>query len=175
MAKKKKATERPKPDTNQEWAALIPQIRQHFALEIDHLLSEVPADLWEEPETCGLVYEFLPWHQYSSLAIQLRDDDPNDIGGWTHYECVNPDGRHVTDEFAIYEQANDGLVYHRLLIETAEALLATDFTRFGQDETTDDGYLNRLFRLQVYHHDENFKFNYCEYVLARRLEQNNAG
>lgn len=172
MAKKKREQDknRTPPPTNEEWALIIPTVRRHFTIEIDHLLTAVPPELWEEPEICGLMYDFLPWHRYSSLAIQLRDDDPYDHGGWTHYECVNPDGRHVAEEFDMYEQANHGLVYHRLLIEAAESLLATDFTPFGQPNTIENGYLNRLFRLQIYHADENFKFNYCEYVLARRLE-----
>lgn len=172
MAKRKSAgpPKRTTPPTNEEWAAMIPRIREHFTLEIETMLAEVPAELWEEPEICGLMYDFLPWHENSTLSIQLRDDDPYDFGGWTHYECVNPDGRQVVEEFAIYNQAPDGLVYHRLLIEAAEALLSIDFTKHGQPVTIEDGYLYGPFRLQVYHGDEKFKFNYCEYVLARRFE-----
>ncbi len=160
------------PPKNDEWSALLPQVREHFRLEIGNLLADVPISLWEEPHICGLLYDFLPWHRHSSLSIQLQEDDPDDIGGWTHYECVNPDGRAVTEEFDMWDRAYHYLVYHRLLIEAAESLLAFDFTRFGQREAIEeDGYLNPLFKLQVYHADNKFSFNYCEYVLARRFEQ----
>jgi hypothetical protein len=173
MAKRKGAQDRQRtlPLTNQEWAKLIPKIREHFKLEIETMLAEVPADLWEEPEICGLMYDFLPWHENSTLSIQLRSDDPYDFGGWTHYECVNPDGRQVHEEFEIYNKEPGLLVYHRLLIEAAEALLSIDFTPYRQPTTIKDGYLYKLFQLQVYHGDEKFKFNYCEYVLARRFEE----
>ena len=150
--------------------AVKAEIRKHFAVEIDHLLAEVPSELWKEPGIRGLMYDFIPWHEWSTLAIQLDEDDPHDPGGWTHYECVNPDGRHIGDEFALYKQANHRLVYHWLLIEAAEALLGFDFTRYGQHETIEDGFLSRLFKLQVYDADQTFSFNYCEYALARRFE-----
>ena len=171
---KRKGTKDPKPPlpTYLQWTASIPQVRKHFTAEIKTLIDAVPGELWEEPDICGLMYDFLPWHEYSTLAIQLRSDDPYDFGGWKHYECVDPDGRELAEEFKIYKQANHGLAYHRLLIEAAEALLTIDFSKLVQCESVQDGYLNPLFRLQVYHADQKFKFNYCEYVLARRLEQN---
>ena len=171
MAKRKGAQQKkPRTPSTKEWATMIPRVREHFSNEIAQLLADIPTELWDNPEICGLLYDFLPWHEHSLVSIQLRDDDPTDIGGWEHYEPVTPDGRQLTEEFALYQEANDNMVYHRLLIEAAEALLGIDFTQFGQREAIEDGCLNRQFKLQIYHHDGKFLFNYCEYVLARRLE-----
>ena len=54
--------------------------------------------------------------------------------------------------------------------EAAEALLSIDFTQYGQPTTVDDGVLYKPFQLQVHDLDGTFAFNYCEYVLATRLD-----
>ncbi|MCM2369371.1 hypothetical protein [Aporhodopirellula aestuarii] len=172
MAKRKGVQPpKPKPPTNAEWIAFIPTVRENFAREITQMCDEVEPELWQNPGICGLMYEFLPWHEHSSIAIQLRDDDPTDPPSWANYECVDPNGTNIEDEIAMYTSSPSDLVYHRLLVEAAEALLSINFSDFGQSETMEDGYLYCPFRLQVYHGDEKFRFNYCEYVLARRLDQ----
>ena len=160
---KRKGVSRPSSQSKGDWTALIPTIRGHFATEIGNMLAAVPQDVWDEPKICGVLYDFLPWHEHSLVSIQLHGDDPTDIGAWEHYECVTPDGRALNEEFALYQQASDGLIYHQLLIEAAEALLAIDFTDYGQSEAIEeDGTLNPLFTPQVYHGDQKFRFNYCE-------------
>ena len=71
----------------------------------------------------------------------------------------------------------------RMLTEAAEALLSIDFGKYINPKlptpllnlrdwiAIDDEFcLNKTFFLQVYDPDESFRFNYCEYVMARRLE-----
>ena len=110
---------------------------------------------------------------------------PKDIGAWKYYESANSGGQFVQEEFEAYLNAtnNRRLVYHNLLIEATEALLNIEFGKYInpqlpthlldlRDWTVIDGgfCLNKTFYAQVYDHDESFQFNYCEYVLARRLE-----
>jgi hypothetical protein len=116
------------------------------------------------------MYDLLPWHNMSSIAIQTSADDPHDPAEWKYYDCVDSDASRIREELALYQQSRDRLVYHRLLIEAAEALLSLDFSKYGQPNTIDGFCLYKPFLLQVYDADETFKFNYCEYVLARRLD-----
>lgn len=66
-------------------------------------------------------------------------------------------------------------MYHRLLIEAAEAMLSIDFSKYGQPQTVDDFCRYGPFQVRVSDPDGTFNFNYCEYVLARRLDANGAG
>jgi len=74
------------------------------------------------------------------------------------------------------------VLYHRQLVAAASALLATDpmvFPEipFGPGVTKrrhfvhDNGFPNRLFMAQVSDPDRLLGFNYCEYVLANRLDK----
>ena len=160
-----------------------PSTRENFRREIEQLLGEVPAKQWDDPDVRGVLYDFTPWHRMSSVTIQARDDDPRDIGAWKYYFSAES-GEFVQKEFDEYRDATTGgeLVYHRLLIEAAEALLSIDFDKYINPKlptamlnlrhwTAINGFcLNKTFYLQVYHADESFRFNYCEYVMARRLE-----
>jgi hypothetical protein len=135
----------------------------------------VPAEQWADPLLCGVLYEFVPWYRMSSVTIQTRDDDPRDIGGWKYYFSAESDGSLIRDEHEAWrnEPVYKRLVYHKLLIEAAEALLSLSFDRYGNPNWTtinDNFCLNKTFFLQVYDVDKTFKFNYCEYVMARRLE-----
>ncbi|MFO0881094.1 MAG: hypothetical protein U0840_27540 [Gemmataceae bacterium] len=157
-----------------------------FQREIEQLLAEVPAEQWDDSEVRGVLYEFVPWHKMSSITLQTRDDDPRDIGSWKYYFSADSDGSLIEAEFAAWEneETNKRLLYHRLLLEAAEALLSIDFSKHINPELptpvlnlrdwtaiSDDGFcLNKTFYLQVYDPDESFRFNYCEYVLARRHE-----
>ena len=128
-----------------------------------------------DDEDWGVLYEFVPWHRMSSVTIQTRDDDPRDIGAWKYYFSAESDGSPIRVEHEAWhkEESNKRLVYHKLLIEAAEALLSLDFGKYGNPYWTmidDDFCLNKTFLLQVYDVDQSFRFNYCEYVLARRLE-----
>ena len=88
MAKRKGAhPPKPKSQTNAEWDALIPGVRENFVQEITQMLTEVDPELWRDPGVCGLMYEFLPWQEHSSIAIQLHDDDETDPPSWANYEC----------------------------------------------------------------------------------------
>jgi hypothetical protein len=110
---------------------------------------------------------------------------PRDIGAWKDYFSADSDGSLIREEFEAWdnETTNKGLVYHTLLIEAAEAFLSIEFGKRCnpklpvkllnlRDWTVSlDGFcLNKTFLLQVYHADEVFRFNYCEYAMARRLE-----
>lgn len=144
---------------------------QNFVNEIEYLLSQVPAEQWADPDACGLCYEFVPWHGMSALTVQVRDDDPRDAGDWKYYFSAESDGSRVRAEVEEYRASGDRLVHHRLLIEAAEALLSVDLTRYVPDLVAVDGFcLYHPFKVQVYDADGTFGFNYCEYVLARRLE-----
>ena len=175
MAKRKKAPPAGQPS---------PSARENFRREIEHLLGMVPAEQWDDPDVRGVLYDFLPWHRMSSVTVQTRDDDPKDIGAWKYYESAES-GEFVQAEFEACHNAttNGKLIYHKLLIEAAEALLSIEFGKYInpqlptpllnlRDWTAIDGEfcLNKTFYLQVYDHDESFRFNFCEYVMARRLE-----
>ena len=152
-----------------------PAVRENFRREIAQLLGEAPADQWADEEIRGVLYEFVLWYRMSSVTIQTRDDDPRDIGGWKYYFSAESDGSLIQEEHEAWnnETSNKRLVYHKLLIEAAEALLSLDFGKYGNPYWTtidDDFCLNRTFLLQVYDVDKTFQFNYCDYVLARRLE-----
>ena len=156
-----------------------PSVRANFRREIEHLLGEIPAEQWADPDLRGVAYDFTPWHRMSCVTIQTRDEDPRDIGGWKYYYSAES-GEFVQEEFDAYRNAttNGGLVYHKLLIEAAEAMVSLDYGKYGNPYRTaiDDGFcLNKTFLLQVYDVDQTFQFNYCEYVMARRLEQAEAG
>jgi hypothetical protein len=143
----------------------------HFVLEIEYLLQKVPAEVWADGSLRGLLYDFLPWHGMSSIAIQAAEDDPHDPASWKYYDCADSDGSRIREEVALYRTAKEKrLVYHRLLIEAAEALLSIDFGQYGQPTTVDGFCLYKPFQLQVTDADQTFRFNYCEYVLARRLD-----
>jgi hypothetical protein len=146
-------------------------VKQNFVRELEHLLPMVPSSAWEDPCIRGLIYDFIPWELMSpsSIAIQTADDDEHDPASWKYCDCAYSDGARVGEELELYRQTNDRLVYHRLLIEAAEALLSIDFSRYGQPTTIDGFCLFGPFQVQVYDLDQTFRFNYCEYVLARRL------
>ena len=152
----------------------LPAVREHFRREIEQLLAEVPPEQWQDNDIRGVLYEFVPWHQMSSITVQTEDDDPRDIGGWKYYFSAESDGSLIREEHEAWlgEKSNKRLVYHKLLIEAAEALLSIDFSRYGDPDRTvfDEFCLEKTFYLQVYDVDETFRFNYCEYALARRLE-----
>jgi hypothetical protein len=162
-----------------------PSAREKFRREIEKLLGEVPAEQWDDPEIRGLLYDFVPWHRMSSVTLQTRDDDPSDIGAWKYYYSAESDGSLIREEFEAWhkETTNKRLVYHKLLIEAAEALLSIEFGKYCNPQlpvpllnlrdwtAIDDEFcLNKTFLLQVYDSDQSFRFNYCEYVMARRLE-----
>jgi hypothetical protein len=163
-----------------------PSVRENFRREIQHLLDMVPAEQWDDPDVRGVLYDFIPWHQSSSVTVQTRDDDPRDIGAWKYYYSAES-GEFVQAEFEAYRTAatNGGLVYHKLLIAAAEAFLSVDFGKYNNPRlpvplrnlrscswaASYDGFsLTPTFLLQVYHADRVFRFNYCEYVMARRFD-----
>lgn len=149
-------------------------MRENFAREIEYLLREVPAEQWqssEPPFVRGIMYEFIPWHGSSSVTIQTTDDRPGDFGSWKYYFSADSDGSRIRSEIERYRQADDPtLEYHYLLIEAAEALLGADFSPYGFAQVTDTWHLYGPFWVQVYDMDRTFKFNYCEYVAARRMD-----
>jgi hypothetical protein len=146
-------------------------VKANFVVEIEHLLQKVPAAVWADDSLRGLLYDFLPWHGTSSIAIQTAEDDPHDPASWKYYDCADSDASRIREEVALYRTASEKrLVYHRLLIEAAEALLSIDFGRYGQPTTVYGFCLYKPFQLQVTDPDQTFRFNYCEYVLARRLD-----
>jgi hypothetical protein len=171
MAKRKK------PSTGSQLSA---STRENFRREIERLLGEIPAAQWVDPEVRGVLYEFVPWQRMSSVTLQTEDDDPRDIGAWKYYFSADSDGELIQECYESWhnEQTSKRLVNHRLLIEAAEALLSIDFGKYVNPQlldlrdwnAVDDGFcLNKTFYLQVYDPDESFRFNYCEYVMARRL------
>ena len=162
-----------------------PSAQDNFRREIIGLLDEVPPEQWDDIKVRGVLYDFVPWHQSSSVTIQTDGDDPTDIGDWKYYFSAESDGKLLQDEFRLYENANpDGrLVYHKLLIEAAKAMLEIDYSKYCNPQLptpvlnlrnwnpVDDNFcLNKTFLLQVYDPDESFRFNYCEYVVALRHE-----
>src|SRR4051794_10347942 len=112
MAKRKKSIPLDSPSSS---------VRENFRREIEHLLDEVPAEQWDDPDVCGVLYDFTPWHRMSSVTIQTRDDDPRDIGAWKYYFSAESDGSLIREQHQAWnnEVANKRLVYHRLLIEAA--------------------------------------------------------
>lgn len=153
-----------------------PATREHFVQEIGNLLDEVPAEQWADQSLLGIRYDFCPWHRMSSLTIQTYDDDPHDPASWKYYFSAESDGSLLDEEYAAWhnEQNNKRLVYHRLLIEAAEAFLSLEFGKHGNPywaAIRDEFCLNRTFLLQVFDLDKTFQFNYCDYVVARRLER----
>lgn len=152
-----------------------PSVRENFRREIERLLGEVPAEQWADDEVRGVLYEFVPWYRMSSVTIQTQEDDPRDIGAWKYYFSAESDGSLIREEHEAWhrEETNKRLVYHKLLIEAAEALLSLELGHYGNPYwTTIDGdfCLNKTFLLQVYDVDQSFRFNYCEYAMARRLD-----
>jgi hypothetical protein len=148
-------------------------MKDNFVREIKHLLEQVPAEQWQDPSICGLQYDLLPWHRMSSVTVRVREDDIDDPGGWKYYFSSESDCSLIHDELELYSQTcqTDRLVYHRLLIEAADALLSVDLGKYIPNLTTTYGLgLYKPFQLSVHHADGVFGFNYCEYVLARRLE-----
>ena len=148
-------------------------MRENFRREIEYLLDEVPPEQWQEPDICGVRYEFLPWHGMSSVTVQRAEDNPRDPAPWKHYFSAESDGSRIRAQIDLYDQTceTDELVYHRLLIEAAVAMLEVDLGRHIPHMITTSGIgLYRPFQVQVHHSDRVFGFNYCEYVLARRLD-----
>ena len=145
-------------------------MKQNFVHEIKHLLEEIPAEQWQDPSICGVRYELLPWHRMSSVTIQIREDDVHDPGGWNYYYSAESDVTRIQKELAEYLERPDRLLYHKFLLEAAEAMLSIDFGKYGQPNTVEKGCLYEPFQLQVYDADRTFRFNYCEYILARRLD-----
>lgn len=171
MAKKKKARRPPDPPSLKSLADLAPEVINNFRSEIEYLLAQVPGSIWQEQDTylSGLMYDFLPWHDFSSIAIQTRNDDRFDPASWTYYDCASSDCSRIQNELQLYRDGEHKLWFHWLLIQAAEALLAVDLASYGQ-LTIEEGFPYGPFRLQVYDPDESFRFNYCEYALARRLD-----
>lgn len=164
----------------------LPRARDCFRREIEQLLGEIPAEQWDDPEIRGVLYEFVPWHRMSSVTIQTRDDDPQDIGAWKYYFSAESDGALIQDLYEAWhnDETNKRLLFHTLLVEAAEALLSIDFSKYNNPDLPvpvrnlrfwtpidDEFCLNKTFFLQVYDPDQSFRFNYCEYVMARRLER----
>lgn len=152
-----------------------PEVRAKFKREIEQLLAEVPAEQWADPEIRGVLYDFTPWHRMSSVTIQTRDDIPDDIASWKYYFSAESDGALIRDEYEAWhnETGSKRLVYHRLLIEAAEAFLSIEFGKYGNpywSAIDRDFCLNKTLLLQIYDVDRTFTFNYCDYVIARRLE-----
>jgi hypothetical protein len=149
-------------------------MQQNFAREIEYLLSRVPKKQWKDPLAAGLRYQFVPWYGGSSVTLQTREDDPRYFGDWKYYVSAESDCSRIRDEMALYQGAAPDRrrdVYHRLLVEAAEALLGAEIGKYIPDMvTTRDSRLYHPFSMQVYDADGTFKFNYCEYVLARRLD-----
>lgn len=157
---------------------------QNFVREIEYLLEQVPSEQWQDPSICGIQYDLLPWHRLSTVTVQVREDDVRDPGGWKYYYSADSDTTRIQAELAEYSQSSDGgFVYHKLLLEAAEAMLMIDFTQYGQPHTNKaagmrGSYVSPIaefclyapFQIQVYDADHAFRFNYCEYVLARRLD-----
>jgi hypothetical protein len=139
---------------------------QNFQREIEYLLEQVPEELWKK-HVRALMYEFLPWHKSSYVSIMLQGEDDRDPAAWVHYDCAGSDCQRIQTEVKQYDGR---LSYHNLLIEAAEALLNIDFTKYGQPETIDEFCLYKPFQLRVMDPDGTFGFNYCEYVLAKRLD-----
>ncbi len=142
----------------------------NFVREIEYLLENIPVAQWEDPTICGVMYEFLPWHKMSSITIHTSEDDVHDPGGWKYYFSAESDGSRIRQEIELYQKAGGRVIYHNLLVQAAEALLSIDFTKYGQPQTIDDFCLYGPFQLHVYDADKTFCFNYCEYVLAARLD-----
>ena len=136
-------------------------MRENFVREIEHLLDAVPAEQWADWSVCGVVYEFTPWHRFSSVTLETREDSGRGLGSWKNYSSAESDGTRIEAEFAEYEADNVWQTYHKLLIEAAEALLSIDFTRFGKRLIVEEGRLYGPFRVQVYDADEYFQFNFC--------------
>lgn len=162
-----------------------PDTRDNFRREIIGLLDEVPAEQWDDVDVRGVLYDFVPWHRSSSVTIHTYGDDPTDIADWKYYFSAESDGQLLEQEFQAYENANTDrrLVYHKLLIEAAKALLEIDYSKYCNPllstpvlnlrnwNAIDDNFcLNKTFLLQVYDPDQSFLFNYCEYVVAMRHE-----
>ncbi|MDB5308367.1 MAG: hypothetical protein JWO38_2569 [Gemmataceae bacterium] len=135
-------------------------MQKNFIREIKYLLGKVPKAQWKDPNIRGIVYDFTPWHRMSSVTVQTSEDDPRDIGGWKYYYSAESDNSRIKAEIEQYQQANDWRVYHKLLLEAAEALLAIDFSKYGQPNTSESFRLYKPFSVQVYHGDEIFGFNY---------------
>lgn len=163
--------------------------KENFRRDIVQLLDSIPLEQWDDPDICGVLYEFVPWHRSSSVTLQTDNDKPGDIAAWKYYYSTQSDGSVLEDQHQAYhnEQANKRLVYHKLLIEAAEALLCIDFSKYNNPllpervrslrywtAINEDFCLNKTFLLQVYDPDESFRFNYCEYAMSRRLERSSA-
>lgn len=166
MAKKKGAAHRPKPQmSKEEWASHAEGVRRQFKEEIKYLMDLIPAKLWEG-DICGLCYEFLPWHDYSSIIPQTGDDDPHEPPAWQYHTSFLSDFSRLQGVAEFYHSELD---YHRLLIEAGKAFLDIDFAPYGQITIEENGFPYGPFRLQVYDADGSFRLNYCEFVLANRL------
>ena len=149
--------------------ATAPNAVAHFRDEIEHLLTLVPDSVWNDVSISGLMYDFLPWHDFSSFAVQTSSDDRFDPAAWTYYDCASSDCTRIRDEINLYKTMGHRITLHWLLLKAAEALLDVNFSSYGQNVTIEDGFLYGPFQLHVYDPDESFRFNYCEHVLASRM------
>jgi hypothetical protein len=130
-------------------------MQKNFLREIKHLLGKVPSKQWKDPSIHGLGYDFTPWHRMSSVTVQTADDDPRDIGSWKYYFSAESDASRIKEEIGQYQEARKKrLVYHYLLVESAEALLSIDFSKYIPNMITSDGFsFYKPFRVQVYDED----------------------
>lgn len=146
-------------------------MKENFLSEIEHLLAEVPREHWDDPDRCGLRYQFVPWSWGSSVTVRTRGDDPRYFGDWKYCVSAESDCSRIRAEVTLWRDARDRVLYHRLLVEAAEALLSVDLTKYILHMPTTDGIcLYHPFPVEVYDPDGTFTFNYCEFVMARRLE-----
>src|SRR5262249_12278312 len=70
-------------------------VKQNFMLEIEHLLEKVPTAVGEDPTIWGLMYDFLPWQGFSSIAVQALEADPHDSASWKYYEFADSDASRI--------------------------------------------------------------------------------
>ena len=148
-------------------------MREIFRREIEALLRSVPSAVTAETRRLRAVhYEFLPWLPRSAISFRLASETEVDSpADWQYYQVSESDCAALAEP--IEAHGFDRLSYHFLLVDAAAALLSIDTKSFGLPGIVgEDGFLNPVFQPEVTDVDRSFRFNYCEYVAARRLEAN---
>ena len=145
-------------------------MREIFRQEIEELLSLVPENV-RAAHLSGLHYDYQPWHPLSYISFRSRDERferyPAD---WRYFQVAETDCSRLGEAVDAY--GDDRVNYHHQLVEVASALLEVDTTRYGLPPIVigSDGILKKVFVPEVTDPDGTFQFNYCEYVLATRLD-----
>lgn len=133
----------------------------------------------------GVSYDILPWHQFICLSFRIREDEEDQgyrysPADWKYYEFIGDGSFQEAREFTskLYDNPPDGLkpkdVSHLIYMVAAEVLLDPSVAALLQScginaPTVTNQAMVGCFEYMSLDEDQVFKANYCEIIIATRL------